>query len=84
MTDDNKTDLSPEEAAELEAAEKTAKTFDELGLGGYVHKFRKPFSYLGKTYENLAFDFESLTGKDMLSIGQELQMLRVNFSTTPR
>lgn len=80
MTDENKTALTPEAEAELDAADAAAETYDELGLGGYVHKFRMPFKYKGKTYEQLAFDFEALTGKDMLSIGQELQALRVNFS----
>ena len=72
--------LSPEEEAELEAAEQSAAEFAETEFGGYIHKFRKPFAYMGKTYRELAFDFEKLTGKDMLSIGQELQMLRINFS----
>lgn len=92
MSDEKKTDTSrtpvaggaltlpPESEAELEAAEKAAGEFDELGLGGYVHKFRKPFTYMGNTYEKLTFDFEKLTGKDMLSIGQELQLLRINLS----
>lgn len=72
--------LSPEGEAELEAAEKAAEEYDELGLGGYVHRFRKPFTYMGNTYEKLTFDFERLTGKDMLSIGQELQLLRIQLS----
>lgn len=72
--------LAPESEAELEAAEKAAEEFEELGFGGYVHKFQKPFSYMGKTYEELRFNFEQLTGKDILSIGQELQLLRVQLS----
>lgn len=72
--------LTPEGEAELEAAEKAAEEFDELGLGGYVHKFRKPFTYMGNTYEKMTFNFENLTGKDMLSIGQELQLLRLQVS----
>lgn len=80
MSDVKKADLAAEAKAELETAEKAAEEFDELDLGGYVHKFRKPFTYMGNTYEKLTFNFEKLTGKDMLSIGQELQLLRVNVS----
>ena len=80
MSDENKTVLPQEGEAELEAAEKAAEEFDELDLGGYVHKFRRPFEYMGNTYEKLAFNFEKLTGKDIISIGQELQLLRIQLS----
>lgn len=39
----------------------------------YVHYFKKPFEYQGKSYDHLTFDFEKLTGKDSLSVEAELQ-----------
>lgn len=72
--------LPPEADAELETAEKSARKFDGSGLGTYVHKFRTPFSYQGTSYEELSFDFGKLTGKDFISIGQEMQMLRIQMS----
>jgi len=44
-------------------------------IGAYVHVFKKPFVYQGKTYERLTFDFGSLTGRDSLAIENELQAL---------
>lgn len=41
----------------------------------YTHKFRKPFSYMGKTYDELTFEWDSLTGKDGLAINAELQAI---------
>ena len=42
-------------------------------VGKYVHKFSKPFVFEEKTYEQLTFDFSTLTGKDAMSIENELQ-----------
>lgn len=44
----------------------------------YVHKFHKPFSYLGKEYSEFAFDFESLSGADSLAVEAELQQKGIN------
>ena len=41
----------------------------------FLHTFKKPVSYNGKTYEKLEFDFESLTGADALNIENELQAI---------
>lgn len=41
----------------------------------YVHHFTKPFAYDGNTYEELTFDWGSLTGRDGLAIENELQSL---------
>lgn len=41
----------------------------------YTHRFRTPFSYEGKTYTELIFDFGKLTGKDGLDIEAEIQAL---------
>lgn len=43
--------------------------------GIYSHKFTKPFEYEGLTFETLDFNFEKLTGRDMISIESEMQAL---------
>lgn len=59
--------VDPEEmnAAEEEAKNDTSSAF--------VLKLHKPFTHEGKTYEELEFDYESLTGKDSLAVEQELE-----------
>lgn len=52
----------------IEAAEKEA---DSSGV--YVHVLNKPFTYEGKTYDELRFDFDSVNGYGCLSIEQELR-----------
>lgn len=52
----------------LEAAEKEA---DSSGV--YVHTLNKPFTYEGKTYDELIFDFDRVNGYGCLSIEQELR-----------
>lgn len=39
-----------------------------------THTFKKPFEYAGETYTTLTFDFEKMTGRDMVSIETEMQM----------
>lgn len=51
----------------------TAETAAEGGVGVYTHKFKKPFEYAGQTCEEMTFDFERLTGRDMVSIETEMQ-----------
>lgn len=46
-------------------------TADTAGV--YVHKFKKPFEYEGKKYDTLNFYFEKLTGRDMITIENEMQ-----------
>lgn len=53
---------------ELDAAMAEAENAD----GGYTHKFKKPFLWQGKEYSMLHFDFEGLTGGDMIAIEKEL------------
>lgn len=52
-----------------------AKKESENTAGVYVHEFSTPFSYEGKTYEKLTFDWNKLTGEDSLAIENELQSL---------
>jgi len=56
---------------EFAAAQKAAEESDYI----YTHKFKKPFEYQGKTYNELTFDWGKLTGKDGLAIENELQQL---------
>ena len=56
---------------ELSVAETEAKEAKSV----YVHEFETPFTYEGKTYDKLTFDWGSLTGKDSLAIETELQDL---------
>lgn len=39
----------------------------------YTHELKTPFSYEGKTYEKLTFDWGKLTGNDGLAIERECQ-----------
>ena len=59
------------DAGEFAVAEKEAET---SGFE-YTHKFRRPFSYMGKTYEELTFEWDKLTGRDGLAINAELQAI---------
>ena len=60
--------IDPKEFAVAEAeAAVSANTF--------TYTFTKPFTYEGKTYEALTFDWDRLTGKDALAIEGELQAL---------
>lgn len=65
------------DAAENVTPETTPKEQEKptgANVGVYTHKFKKPFEYENKTYTELEFDFESLTGRDMVSIETEMQM----------
>ena len=60
-----KAGIDPDEFA---AAEKEA----EKSKDTYTHTFSKPFSYMGKTYTELRFDWDSLNGGDSLDIEEEI------------
>lgn len=59
---------------ELDVAEQEAAESDS---GDYKLTFKKPFrfSYDGKDYDELQFDFDALTGKDAVDIENEMQKL---------
>lgn len=59
------------DAEEFSVAEKSA----EESAYTYIHKFKTPFAYEGKTYEELTFDWGKLTGDDGLAIENEMQQL---------
>lgn len=41
--------------------------------GVYVHEFKKPITYNGKTYTELTFEWDKLTGNDSRAIVQEVE-----------
>lgn len=55
---------------ELKVAEEEAQ---KLTDSTFSFKLRKPLNYLGKTYEEFHFDFDSLTGADALDVEEEMQ-----------
>lgn len=59
------------DAEEFAVAENEAENSDYI----YKHMFAKPFTYEGKTYNELVFDWGSLTGQDSLAIENEMQSL---------
>lgn len=65
------------DAAETTNATTTPETTEkpaEGNVGVYTHKFKRPFEYADKVYTEMTFDFERLTGRDMVSIETEMQM----------
>lgn len=42
--------------------------------GVYRHKFKTPFEDSGEVYEEIEFDFDALTGKDMIAIETEMKL----------
>ena len=55
-------------------AQTAGKAQEKDDTGVYTHKFKKPFEYEGVTYTELIFNFERLTGRDMVAIETEMQM----------
>ena len=56
-------------AAEAVTHDMTAEAVNEpvqADAGVYTHTFKKPFEYAGETYTTLTFDFEKMTGRDMV------------------
>lgn len=67
-TNNMKLDNSTAKDDELDVAMEEAKNAE----GGYTHKFKKPFLWQGKEYTTMHFDFEGLTGGNMIAIEKEL------------
>lgn len=70
-------DVVKQEEMDLEqaayAAEKEQdKAMQEPDVTMYTHTFKEPFQYRGKEIRELVFDWGSLTGKDALSIEDEM------------
>ncbi len=58
--------------AEQAKNESVAVTDSDTSGTLYVHELQKPFEYCGMTYERFKFDFEKLTGNDMVAIETEM------------
>lgn len=63
------------EAFDVAVAESDIQMVEATDSDLYVHTFKRPISYNGKTYESLTFDFSSLTGGDSLDVENELQSM---------
>lgn len=59
------------DAEEFAVAEAAAAT----STHAFTYTFPAPFSYEGKTYEELTFDWGKLTGNDAISIENEMQAM---------
>ncbi|MEN6437019.1 MAG: phage tail assembly protein [Syntrophobacter sp.] len=68
MRDENKKSDDIVNADEFSIAKEEA----ENSMNIYKHKFRKPYEYQGKTYQEMTFDWGKLTGKDGLAIENEM------------
>jgi hypothetical protein len=51
----------------------TAKKAADEGGDKYVLKFKTPFKFQDKVYEEITFDWSKLTGKDFITIESEMQ-----------
>lgn len=63
------------DAFDVAVAESDIQMVEATDSDLYVHTFKRPISYNGKTYESLTFDFSSLTGGDSLDVENELQSM---------
>ena len=67
--------LEPIEAEIVNADEFDAMEAEALAVEDfttYTHTFQTPFTYEGKTWESMTFDFGKLTGKDYMRIEDEM------------
>lgn len=70
----NERDVKLEQADEaiVLTPEQIEEEQEEMGAGTYVHVFAKPFQWEGKTYGQLVFEFDKLTGRDTLAVEREM------------
>ena len=67
------TDVDPEEySAALTDAEKVMSESQKYGQ--YIVAIKDTFEYMGKSYNELTFDFNTLKGQDCLDISAELAL----------
>lgn len=69
--EDVKNVTTTEETKEVQGNVTESDTEKEADKG-YKHVLEKPFTYEDKTYKEFTFDFEKLTGKDMIAIESEM------------
>ena len=65
MNDEKKTTTIEDTIEQAEQLEAEAQA--EPNLGTYTHTFKRPFVYEGRTYEELTFNWEGLSGKDSVA-----------------
>lgn len=78
--DERKKQLPEDDDPEMEQLAEQAKALEEAAkeeaaAGGwerFTHIFPEPFTYEGKTFDSLTFDWGKLTGKDSLAIESEI------------
>lgn len=70
MTGEKKTTAIEDPAQQAEQLEQEAKA--EADTSTYTHRFKKPFTWEGRTYEELTFDWGKLTGADYLAVENEM------------
>jgi hypothetical protein len=78
IADFNNTEIDSVEFAAMETENERAQREDNIFE--YTHRFKKPITYNGKEYEELNFDFDSLSGQDILNIDYEMEVLGVNIA----
>ena len=82
MSNEVNKNISVETESKTESTADTAINEEDLDLAPalFTHTFKKPFTYEGKTYETMSFDFDSLNGKDVLAIMQEIRLRGISLA----
>lgn len=73
MADNKKKDPLTEEVESTEDNAKAAEAIEELAklrgdVNSFTFQFKEPFTFEGRTFETLIFDWSRLTGADSLAI----------------
>lgn len=68
----NITENNEEQAVQEQTQEVAVVTESDTKEGTYTHVLSKPFEYCGITHKKFVFDFEKLTGDDMVAIENEM------------
>ncbi len=71
---DNKTELTTTMKENAEnAAKLEAEVLSAPDKSVYTHEFKRPFTYNGKNYARLTFDWDGLTARDSLAVEKEMR-----------
>lgn len=86
MMDKTQNGQSIVDEKEFEAAVAEARKIEGNSIYSYSLQFKQPFSYEGKTYDELSFDWNKLTGVDFLAIEADMEthhkaLISAEFST---
>lgn len=74
--DKTQTEMAIVDEKEFDAAVAEARKIEGKGLYSYTVQFKQPFSYEGRIYDSLTFDWNKLTGADFLAIETDMEMHR--------